>query len=65
MKNGVLRNFAKFTKKYLHQSLFFNKVPVTEPLWAIASASLPLAVLKSFIVVKNHVKINHFENIKS
>ena len=25
-KNGVLRNFAKFTRKHLRQSLFFNKV---------------------------------------
>ena len=32
-KNGVLKNFAKFTGKYLFQSLFYNKVaglgPVT------------------------------------
>ena len=26
MQNGVLRNFAKFTRKRLCQSLFFNKV---------------------------------------
>ena len=26
MKNGVLRNLAKFTGKHLRQSLFFNKV---------------------------------------
>ena len=26
MKKGVLRNFTKFTKKHLRQSLFFNKV---------------------------------------
>ena len=26
MKNVVLRNFTKFTKQYLRQSLFFNKV---------------------------------------
>ena len=26
MKNGVLKNFAKFTGKHLCQSLFFNKV---------------------------------------
>ena len=26
MKRGVLRNFTKFTKKHLCQSLFFNKV---------------------------------------
>ena len=25
-KNGVLKNFAKFTRKHLCQSLFFNKV---------------------------------------
>ena len=25
-KNGVLRNFAKFTGKHLYQSLFLNKV---------------------------------------
>ena len=25
-KKGVLRNFAKFTRKHLCQSLFFNKV---------------------------------------
>ena len=25
-KNGVLRNFAKFTGNHLYQSLFFNKV---------------------------------------
>ena len=25
-KNGVLKNFAKFTGKILYQSLFFNKV---------------------------------------
>ena len=26
MKKGVLRNFTKFTRKHLYQSLFFNKV---------------------------------------
>ena len=26
MKNGVLKNFTKFTGKHLCQSLFFNKV---------------------------------------
>ena len=26
MKKGVPRNFAKFTRKHLCQSLFFNKV---------------------------------------
>ena len=26
IRNGVLRNFANFTGKYLYQSLFFNKV---------------------------------------
>ena len=26
VRKGVLRNFAKFTTKHLHQSLFFNKV---------------------------------------
>ena len=30
-KNGVLRNFAKFTGKYLWQSFFFNKVPCLRP----------------------------------
>ena len=25
-KKGVIKNFAKFTGKYLYQSLFFNKV---------------------------------------
>ena len=27
-ENDVLRNFAKFTGKHLHQSLLLNKVPV-------------------------------------
>ena len=27
VRRGVLRNFAKFTGKYLRQSLFFNEVP--------------------------------------
>ena len=31
MKKGVLRNFAKFTGKYLCQSLFFNKVAGPSP----------------------------------
>ena len=30
-KKGVLRNFAKFTRKHLHQSLFFNKVVRLRP----------------------------------
>ena len=30
-KKGVLRNFAKFTGKQLHQSLFFNKVAGLRP----------------------------------
>ena len=30
-KNGVLRNFTKFTGKYLYQSLFFNKVAGLRP----------------------------------
>ena len=33
-KKGVLRNFVKFTGKYLCQSLFFNKVPgLKKRLW--------------------------------
>ena len=35
MKIGVLRNFAKFTGKYLCQSLFFNIVA------GLRSATLP------------------------
>ena len=31
IKKGALRNFAKFTGKYLCQSLFFNKVAVFKP----------------------------------
>ena len=31
LKNGVLRNFAKFTGKHLCQSLFFNKVADLRP----------------------------------
>ena len=31
VKNGVLRNFAKFTGKYLCHSLFFNKVTGFRP----------------------------------
>ena len=30
-KKGVLRNFTKFTGKYMCQSLFFNKVPGLRP----------------------------------
>ena len=30
-KKGVLRNFTKFTGKYLYQSLFVNKVPGLRP----------------------------------
>ena len=31
IKKGVLRNFAKFTRKHLCQSLFFNKVAGLRP----------------------------------
>ena len=31
IKNGVLRNFAKFTRKHLCQSFFFNKVAQLRP----------------------------------
>ena len=30
-KEGVFRNFAIFTGKHLHQSLFFNKVAGLRP----------------------------------
>ena len=30
-KKGALRNFAKFTRKHLCQSLFFNKVAGLRP----------------------------------
>ena len=30
-KNGVLKNFAKFTGKYICQSLFFNKIADMRP----------------------------------
>ena len=30
-KKGVLKNFAKFTGKYLYQSLFFNKAAGVRP----------------------------------
>ena len=32
VREGVLRNFAKFTGKYLFQSLFFNNVACTATL---------------------------------
>ena len=31
VKNGVLRNFEKFTGKHLCQGLFFNKVAALRP----------------------------------
>ena len=31
VKKGVLRNFAKFTRKYLCQGLFYNKVAGLRP----------------------------------
>ena len=31
VKKGVFRNFAKFTGKHLHQSLFFNKISGLKP----------------------------------
>ena len=31
VRKGVLRNFAKFTRKHLCQSLFFNKVAGLRP----------------------------------
>ena len=31
IKKDVLRNFAKFTRKHLRQSLFFNKGAVLRP----------------------------------
>ena len=31
VRKGVLRNFAKFTSKHLHQILFFNKVAGLRP----------------------------------
>ena len=31
MKEGVLRNFTKFTEKHLYKSLFFNKVVDLRP----------------------------------
>ena len=31
VKKGVLKNFAKFARKYLCQSRFFNKVAVFRP----------------------------------
>ena len=30
-KKGILKNFAKFTRKYLCHSLFFNKGPGLRP----------------------------------
>ena len=33
VKKGVLRNFAKFARKHLCQSLFFNKVPGLQLYW--------------------------------
>ena len=30
-KNSVIKNFSKFTRKHLHQSLFFNKVAGFKP----------------------------------
>ena len=42
-KKGVLRNFAKFARKYLCQSLFFNKVagPVAASVYIIDENYIP------------------------
>ena len=36
-KKGALRNFAKFTGKYLYQSLFFEKAAGGASVWVTAS----------------------------
>ena len=40
VKKGVLRNFAKFTGKHLHQSLFFNKATDPRPATLLKKESL-------------------------
>ena len=47
-KKGVLKNFAKFTWKYLCQSLFFNKVAKKETLSQLFSCKFCRIVKNTF-----------------
>ena len=63
---GILRNFAKFTRKHLCQSRFFNKVAglrsisrntfFTEHLQSTASVSSTYTPQK---MLQNHIESNH------
>ena len=54
-KKDVLRNFAKFTGKYLRQSLFFNKVQA-QPYNFIKKETKSRALDYNFIKKENFVK---------
>ena len=50
-KKGALRNFAKFTRKHLRQSLFFNKVAGFRQRVCKSPANEIVVGLLSFLIV--------------
>ena len=63
VKKSVLKNFAKFTGKHLHQSLFFNKVA---GLQTTASGLLNVFVLFIWLVrFTRPVKIGNIKSNKT
>ena len=59
MREGILRNFAKFTGKHLRQSLFFNKLYakfLKTPFLQNTSGRLLLCILETYFLVEENFK---------
>ena len=59
MKNGVLRNFTKFTEKHLCQSFFFNKVAGLSPVTLLGRNSGTGVFCEFYEISKNTFFIEH------
>ena len=68
-KEGVLRNPAKFTRKHLWQSLFFNKVTGLRPATLFKKRLFLLTMVKTFSKSKVDIKVEgrryNFDNLIS
>ena len=56
---GVLRKFAKFTGKYLRQSLFFNKIAGLRPAALLEKALTQVFSCEFYEIFKNSFFIEH------
>ena len=64
-KKGVLKNFAKFTEKYLRWNLFFNKVADLSPATLLKKPPTQVFSCEFCKILKNNFSTEHLRKTDS